>query len=1133
MEVRGKLVLSDDELTITSGSASVKLEVNASHTTGAYTLSLPNLTGSDTVVGAATAETLTNKSVDADNNTITNIANDEIKAAAAIALNKLAAATASRALVSDGSGFIVASDVTSAELAYLDGVTGTTGSGNLVLATSPTLVTPALGTPSAAVLTNATGLPVATGISGLGTGVATFLATPSSANLKAALTDETGSGAAVFATSPALVTPTVATSLDVPSAGAFALGASVGANSLTIGGSSTTVVIAGNLQIDGTTTTVNSTTLDVDDANITINKGGNQAAADATAGITVEMSDATDAVLLYDSSLTSKWKIGESGSESEIVTVDNAQTLDSKTLENCGPIGIGGTYSSASLISTEESTTTGFRVGAYHIQKRSTTSGTVTGGTWGISALAQITSTNDQTVSGSVVAVDATASVNNAGNTTAAYGVQAIAAEAGSGTLETAASIYAKAPTGDATYEYSVLADSEIGLKHVSNPGSPDSGYVKLYAKNDNKIYTKDSSGVESEVGSGSGSGEVNFILNPNGATALDAGRDNDIGDWIESGGNLASGTAGTSSNPRYPTTETAIALPVTSTTADDSYVRVRFEVPEADRNKKLKLEWAQQTGNSYATGNFTVELYNYSDAYSSDEAQIDFHGSTDIPASSGVYYNEFDADDRQYYELRIIYSTNAAASNSVLNITNVVVGPGKLHSGAVVTAWRASSTPSVFSGAITTYVQDSEYWRRVGENIEVMGSLSSIDAGSSEDLLITTAPEGYTITTSMDANQPVGMAQANDGSSQDVKAMIRLKSNGLDFGSMNDDADTVSGANTIWSESIPFAWSGDFMRYSYSVPVAEWQGSGVLNTITQDNLSEWTQYTPGAVTNWTGDAASAYWRRVGQDMEIKAQFNVTATSSSGLTWSATNLIPSGYTIDETFLTSDVNTDRSIVGRWNGSDSGVVWSGDVQYDDGSDYFVFAYEGTSTSISSSVPSGASWANGDDIYLTIKIPIAEWAGSQSSLVGFSIAKNDQAGLVAPTSGDTTQSVVAGTYTPSSVSTANVTGSPTARQHNWIKVGNLVHVTGVINGIEVTATGQDVDIVIDLPVATANFDSAYRASGVCAFKRNSGGAKEAGTIFSTTSAQTVTCRIESTAVASMGTDCVMSYSFIYEIQ
>ncbi len=73
--------------------------------------------------------------------------------------------------------------------------------------TSPILVTPALGTPASGILTHATGLPIATGVAGLGTGVATALTTPSSANLIAAVTDETGTGALVFATSPTLVTP--------------------------------------------------------------------------------------------------------------------------------------------------------------------------------------------------------------------------------------------------------------------------------------------------------------------------------------------------------------------------------------------------------------------------------------------------------------------------------------------------------------------------------------------------------------------------------------------------------------------------------------------------------------------------------------------------------------------------------------------------------------------------------------------------------------------------------------------------------------------------------------------------------------------------------------------------------------
>jgi len=54
-----------------------------------------------------------------------------------------------------------------------------------------------------------TGVPVSTGISGLGANVATFLATPTSANLISVVSDETGSGGLVFATSPTLVNPTV------------------------------------------------------------------------------------------------------------------------------------------------------------------------------------------------------------------------------------------------------------------------------------------------------------------------------------------------------------------------------------------------------------------------------------------------------------------------------------------------------------------------------------------------------------------------------------------------------------------------------------------------------------------------------------------------------------------------------------------------------------------------------------------------------------------------------------------------------------------------------------------------------------------------------------------------------------
>lgn len=94
----------------------------------------------------------------------------------------------------------------------------------------------------------------------------------------------------------------------------------------------TNFTVEGNLTISGTTTTINSATLDVTDSNITVNKGGNQSAANTNkAGIKVEMSDATHAQIGYDSTKASKFVIGNVGSEKEIADVSSVQTFTNKT----------------------------------------------------------------------------------------------------------------------------------------------------------------------------------------------------------------------------------------------------------------------------------------------------------------------------------------------------------------------------------------------------------------------------------------------------------------------------------------------------------------------------------------------------------------------------------------------------------------------------------------------------------------------------------------------------------------------------------------------------------------------------------------------------------------------------------
>lgn len=93
----------------------------------------------------------------------------------------------------------------------------------------------------------------------------------------------------------------------------------------------TDVTITGNLTVNGDTVTLNTTTWEVEDTNITLNKNGNQATADDTAGITIEMSDATDAKIIYDKDVASKWKVGESGSEEEVLTAGHTQNISGKT----------------------------------------------------------------------------------------------------------------------------------------------------------------------------------------------------------------------------------------------------------------------------------------------------------------------------------------------------------------------------------------------------------------------------------------------------------------------------------------------------------------------------------------------------------------------------------------------------------------------------------------------------------------------------------------------------------------------------------------------------------------------------------------------------------------------------------
>lgn len=120
--------------------------------------------------------------------------------------------------------------------------------------TSPTLTTPILGTVVSGNIAACTAYPLAS-LTGAATGVLTFLATPSSANLLAALTTKTGTGSAVFATSPTIATATLTSAtLTSPTMTAPVLGVATGTSFNTITG-----VASASDQVTGTSAVVTVT----------------------------------------------------------------------------------------------------------------------------------------------------------------------------------------------------------------------------------------------------------------------------------------------------------------------------------------------------------------------------------------------------------------------------------------------------------------------------------------------------------------------------------------------------------------------------------------------------------------------------------------------------------------------------------------------------------------------------------------------------------------------------------------------------------------------------------------------------------------------------------------------------------
>ena len=254
-----------------------------------------------------------------------------------------------------------------------------------------------------------------------------------------------------------------------------------------------------------------------------------------------------------------------------------------------------------------------------------------------------------------------------------------------------------------------------------------------VYATDLQKYFFDNGTTLVQSSGSGSGSGEINYVLNPD-------AEGNTVGFAVYADAAAATPVDGDGGSANVVLSRTTTAIEVirgdasfklAKDAADRQGEGLSYDITidNADVNKLLKMEFEYQTTANYASGDVLVFVYDITNATLITPNSNSVPASVTSPGRHAVSWNS--TDSTSYRVIWHVATTNATAYDFFVD--TVVVGPGKILSTPALSGWESftPADPSMFTSSAS-----EGFWRRVGENIEVQVAWTLSSAVSSTVIL-------------------------------------------------------------------------------------------------------------------------------------------------------------------------------------------------------------------------------------------------------------------------------------------------------------------------------------------------------------------------------------------------------------